>query len=279
MRWSPGGEPRGEDSPRCRRKARIGVGLLALAVAGCGVDGPLPSMGGAPGAGEPASMVYDCYGVQATGSQLREAPPVAELNHPGVDAFADYTDDLDGWQAVVVEDERLTAIRQLDRPDVLDGVVRDHERLEVTRLEEPAPPETDEDGWMASSSGPCALQADLGGLGSASVHLDGEAFDAAASQLRLLVVEQACASGEDASGRVAVEVDADDDQIRLLVGVEPPGGDQTCPSNPATPVTVDLDEPVGDRRVVDVARYPPREVTEGSSSRSAPTYTSMNRGS
>lgn len=269
MRWSPGGARR-EDRTRCRGGGLIGAGLIALVLAGCGVDGPLPNMAGAPGAGEPASMVYDCYGIQATGSQLREAPPVAEVDHPGVDAFADYTDDLDGWQAVVVEDERLAAIRRLDQPDVVDGAVRDHERLEVTRLEEPAPPETDEDGWMVSSSGPCALQTDLGGLGPASVHLDGDTFDAAASQLPLLVVEQACASGEDAGGRMAVEVDADQDEIRLLVGVEPRGGDQTCPSNPATPVAVDLDEPVGDRRVVDVARYPPREVTEAADDADVP---------
>lgn len=90
------------------------------------------------------------------------------------------------------------------------------------------------------------------------------ALAAAASQLRLLVVEQACASGEDATDRVLVEVDADDDEIRLLVGVAPRDGDQSCPSNPATPFTVDLNEPVGNRQVIDVGRYPPREVTEAS---------------
>lgn len=246
------------------------VGLICLVfLTGCGEEGPRAPSFGVGADLEPPSedTTYDCFGVRATPAELEAAPSVAELeDHPGFEMFAGYTEELDRWRAVVVEEDRLAAIRELDPPDTTGGVggeVRDHERLEVSLLDEPMPPETDEEGWMVSSSGPCVLQADLGDLEPvAAVHLDDEAPpDDGTAELPLLVVEQGCASGQPATDRVEVEVDESADEIRLIVGVQPPRGDQTCPSNPATPVTVELDEPVGERRVVDASRHPPAEVT------------------
>ncbi|MFD2792767.1 hypothetical protein ACFS27_04305 [Promicromonospora vindobonensis] len=52
-----------------------------------------------------------------------------------------------------------------------------------------------------------------------------------------------------------------EDRIELGIGVEaPPGDDQNCPSNPPTPFTIELDEPLGDRTLMDVAVYPEREL-------------------
>lgn len=65
----------------------------------------------------------------------------------------------------------------------------------------------------------------------------------------LLVSEGGCASGDDARGRVHVEVDYDSDAVVLDVRVEPLRGDQECPSNPETPYTLELDEPLGDREL------------------------------
>lgn len=232
-------------------------GALVLASTACGGEQPLI---GDPFAGR--ETVYDCRGVAATASELRQAPSVAELrDQPAAQAFAEHVAEPAEWRAVVVQDDELAAIRELDAPDELDGEVRDHERKVVTRLDEPAPPETDDDGWLLSSSGPCALRADLGVLESATVSLqDGAALDEEATELHLLVTEQGCASGESAAGRVEVMVDADQEQIRLVAGVEPRRGDQSCPNNPATPITVDLDEPVGHREIVDAGRYPPRGI-------------------
>jgi hypothetical protein len=230
----------------------------------------LLSCGGTEGTGDVASdvvadnggeVVYDCYGVKTTIAGFESAPSVAELrDDPGAAAFADLVGDLEGWRAVVIEGTRLGAIRVLDPPDTLDGDVRDHERVMVELIGDAAGPDVS-NGWMMTSAGPCVLRAELGHLGPASVFLDGDgSLDPNTSKLDLLVVEQSCASGQSATGRVQVDVDATADEIRLLVGVEPAEGAQTCPSNPATPVTVDLDEPIGDRRVVDVSRYPEREV-------------------
>lgn len=72
----------------------------------------------------------------------------------------------------------------------------------------------------------------------------------------------ACASGEPAAGRVTLErLMEHEDRVELVIGVEtPPGDGQTCPSNPPTPFTVELDEPLGARALVDVAVYPEREL-------------------
>ena len=254
------------------RRARAAGCALAFAVVlgGCGDGNPEvevtdrsdPEPGGDA---ERTDAVYDCFGVTTTIAGLEEAPLVSDLaDHPGAAAFAANTDSLERWRAVRVEDERLEAVRELDPPETLDGALRDHERLAVALVGAAALPDSDEDRWEMVSAGACVLQADLGELGPASVTLDGPArLDDADSQLELLVVEQACASGEDAAGRVRVDVTTTDDEIRLVVGVEPRGGDQNCPSNPPTPVTVDLDEPIAGRRVVDAGRYPPIEITPG----------------
>lgn len=70
------------------------------------------------------------------------------------------------------------------------------------------------------------------------------------SRVPILVNEMECASGRSAEGRIEVAVDYRPDEVEFDVGVRPLGGDQTCPSNPNTPHTVDLNEPLGDRSIV-----------------------------
>jgi hypothetical protein len=67
-----------------------------------------------------------------------------------------------------------------------------------------------------------------------------------------LVTERACASGRSAEGRiVGPRVLALEDRVLVVFAVQPLGGDQECPGNPSTPVTVDLGEPLGGRELVD----------------------------
>jgi hypothetical protein len=242
--------------------------LAACGATEAGVGTAVEDVAADPGppddASDPSEVRYDCFGVDATAAEIADADEVAELaDHPGAAAFAAATDTLDGWLALEVENDRLGAIRPLEPPDVLDGEVRDHERLVVERVGEAGGEEADADGWMASSAGPCTLRADLDGLGAATILLDPDAPRSNDdTSLSLWVVEPACASGRPATGRVVTSVDETDDEIRLVVGVEPAGGDQECPSNPPTPITVELDEPLGDRPLVDAARLPPIELEE-----------------
>ena len=48
-------------------------------------------------------------------------------------------------------------------------------------------------------------------------------------------------------------INSDDDEIIITFAVAPSSGPQICRSNGAVPVVVDLDEPIGDRRVDDGA--------------------------
>jgi hypothetical protein len=82
------------------------------------------------------------------------------------------------------------------------------------------------------------------------------------SVLDVLVLEQACAGGEPADGRILDPViDADEDRIVVTFLIEQVQGAATCPSNPPTPAALDLGEPLGDRVLLDGGVDPPREPT------------------
>jgi hypothetical protein len=75
-----------------------------------------------------------------------------------------------------------------------------------------------------------------------------------------LVMERDCASGRPADGRiVGPDVEGVNSLVLVTFAVRPLGGLQTCPSNPATRVTVDLGEPLGTRTLLDGGTLPPRE--------------------
>jgi hypothetical protein len=63
-----------------------------------------------------------------------------------------------------------------------------------------------------------------------------------AVEIDVLVNERACASGQDAEGRIASpQVEYGDDVVVVTIRVIPKPGPQTCPSNPDTPFTLTLD--------------------------------------
>ena len=114
--------------------------------------------------------------------------------------------------------------------------------------------------WVLDQAGTCTPRLDLGQLAQADLALATRP-DAGATEIELEVYERACASGEAADGRVeVVEQELTEHELRLVVGVRPRGGDANCPGNPATPFTIELDEPFGDRTVVDVSTLPPQQV-------------------
>ena len=83
--------------------------------------------------------------------------------------------------------------------------------------------------------------------------------DPASSEVHVLVTERACNSGEDAEGRVElVTLDEDDDAVTMTIGIHERSGDANCPSNPPTPFTVVLEEPLGDRELRDGSKEPKR---------------------
>lgn len=84
------------------------------------------------------------------------------------------------------------------------------------------------------------------------------------TEFTAMVTERACATGRSSEGRIiGPQIDyVDDTSIRVTFSVRPLDGEQGCPSNPPTPVTVHLEEPLGDRMLLDGGRDPQSEPPE-----------------
>jgi hypothetical protein len=118
--------------------------------------------------------------------------------------------------------------------------------------------------WGFDASGQCRLQPDLpAGVGLAVFRLAPSAeIGPGATTLELLVTETACNSGEDARGRVRVlDIIPAAETVTVLLGVVPRPGGHECPSNPETPFTLELPEPLGDRVLLDGSSVPARDAT------------------
>lgn len=77
-------------------------------------------------------------------------------------------------------------------------------------------------------------------------------LSASSTSIDVLVNEVGCASGQSAEGRIAEpEVVYEQDQVVVTIRVIPVGGAAACPGNPDTPYTLELDQPLGDRALVD----------------------------
>jgi hypothetical protein len=113
--------------------------------------------------------------------------------------------------------------------------------------------EREGDTWRPGGWGQCRVEVSSPGFGIAHWVLD-PTIDPASSgtELSVLINERACASGEPPVGREIVPVVLEESgTIVIVVLVEPVSGAADCPSNPWHPITIDLSEPVGDRRLFD----------------------------
>jgi hypothetical protein len=235
-----------------------GALALTVLVGGCAPPG---AAGGAPGE-------YLCQGTPVPASVLTGGATADQLGPEAAAALdgASVPDvDPEQWRVLTETSTQLYLIRELPEPrDSNDGERQTHELLGIEWTDQT---EEGGEGWQLWRHGDCALRHDLGDLGDAIVALDPDnPPDPTSTTVHLLVTEAACASGKPADGRVTLERLAQlEDRVEVVVGVEPlPGDGQNCPSNPPTPFTVELDEPLGERTVVDVAVYPERELVVAS---------------
>ncbi len=115
------------------------------------------------------------------------------------------------------------------------------------------------DVWTLTGWGTCHLVVEAPGFGNATMVLDPDTEpDPTSTELNVLINERDCANGEPPTGRqVKPVVVADGDRLVVTVLVEPIAGDASCPGNPWHPITITLDEPLGDRQVFDGSTVPP----------------------
>ncbi len=118
------------------------------------------------------------------------------------------------------------------------------------------------DGWTADAYGACHAQPVLPDrIWHADFWLDPAAPPPGpdATTLHGLIVERACASGQPPNGRVQAPVVVyDEHAVTVTVTVRETPGGADCPGNPEVPITIELEQPLGDRVILDGSVFPPR---------------------
>ena len=80
-----------------------------------------------------------------------------------------------------------------------------------------------------------------------------------ATELTLLVEERACSSGRKLTEEnTDADIEYTEEEIHIVMSGDPLRGAYNCIGNLPAPITVQLEEPIGDRRLVDAGSYPPQ---------------------
>lgn len=185
-----------------------------------------------------------------------EAEPA--LQGRGVSAFNPVT-----WLIAQESNDRVMLMNKLDVPQNHGyGDVRDYMYIVISTdsmASEPGKPV-----WDVVESSTCTPTLDLGHLIPGAVTLDPSLPPVPKSdRVALLVTEFDCNSGQNAEGRVeVVKLTETESAVEIVLGVRP-SGKQTasCQGNPATPFTVELQRPLGNRTIMNAAVVPVREIT------------------
>lgn len=107
--------------------------------------------------------------------------------------------------------------------------------------------------WSGATSGSCSLQyAVPDGLGRVNWRLDPtEQPNPESTQLRMLLSEEACASGQEIGDRLrGPQVEVTENSVWIAFAAVSLSGAQTCPSNPEISVIVELPEALGTREII-----------------------------
>ena len=234
------------------------VAVLAI-VAACGGQASPPSDPTAPASIQPvdaAALRYTCHGWFPFGAELVE--------RSGTD------EQVDDPLAAALRAHLAKADMEIDLlPDVgwtLTG--RDATRAEFVAaggdagLMSVSLAVAGDGTWSVTGWGNCQPMRVLpDGLGEASWDLaPGQSIGPETTTFEAWVTERACASGRPSDGRVVgPDILALEGRVVVTFAVRPLGaGVQTCPSNPATTVTVVLPERLGERLLLDGSTLPPR---------------------
>ena len=123
-----------------------------------------------------------------------------------------------------------------------------------------------ENGWAVDSYGACTPRPEVADDVSVAqwwVDPGAEPIGPESERILAQVHELACASGESADGRIlAPTIAYGTDDVTVTVIVESVEGFAECPGNPLTPYLIELDEPLGDRVLLDGGQVPPGDPLE-----------------
>jgi len=242
-------------------KSLLGIlALTALATTGCAQLS----------AGFDDAGTYQCLEHRIDADVLAAETPIGDLTGDAATMLAEakwddgsalVLEEDAGWYLAAQGDESILVMRTLSAEEISGprdfGLPGSNREVVLVQWLEGAPNAAD--GWYVWANSYCPLTIDLGGLEVPIVALDpAHKPSSDATDLQLLVTEVACNSGQPADGRVKlVSLVETEDSVTVTIGVKPNSGTATCPSNPATPFTVELADPLGDRTIIDGTRGEP----------------------
>ena len=207
-----------------------------------------------------------CQGNEVPVHALEDPRPASELApdaSPALDGRGVSDFEPLEWLIAQESSDRVMLMDKLAVPDDHGGGdIREYMYIVISTDAMPAQPGESE--WAVVETSTCSPTLDLGELDAGRVTLDPSSPPAPESdRLALLVTEFACNSGQNAAGRVElVELAETESTVGLVIGVRPSGAQEaSCQGNPATPFTVDLERPLGDRVILNAAVVPAREIT------------------
>lgn len=223
--------------------------LAALLLGACG-DEPGPRA--APEPSPAVDREYTCGGGTFTTEALeeREAPSdelldaVEELRKGPEGGFLP----ADGWFVGSGDEDRALLLAP-------DG-----------KLFDSATFERDEGKWVPAGWGDCTPRLYVPDKSVLRWKLAEESHppEPDARELDVLVTEVECSSGRDIEGLIEADVTYGPDAIEVVLTAPALGrGAHTCQGTNPTPYDLVLEEPVGDREVVDLSVYPPTEPGPG----------------
>ena len=201
--------------------------------------------------------LVSCPGTPAVRySQMIDPPSIDEVDHPAVDVLRGELDTPGGetlprgrWVVISIDDDRATFAALAGDGFGVAGVERRGDR------------------WVfagEASGRPCEPAVPLPeGLARVEVRLDLDSRPGAAdTTIDLLVTEQGCASGREMGDALrGPQVVETDDAVLVAFAVVPVAGMANCPDNPATSVTIELSDPLGQRWVYDGLHFPPKPLS------------------
>lgn len=242
--------------------------LSILMLAACASTGSPPagepSPGEKPALSNTADEMLVCRDVPVSAQALTTPRPATELPADIVSVLEDplvgINEPLSEWLIAHESAELVTIMRELDEP--LDSGAGDISTYALITIGAGAKQAIPLKGpWGLQRSTNCTPTIDLGPFTEAGVTLDPDAPPQSGDErIALLVTEHDCNSGQPATGRIElIELVETATTVELVIGVQP-GTGGTCPSNPPTPFTVDLEQPLADRTILNAASVPAREV-------------------